>query len=132
MKFYAERIVVFEQVCWCVGLGRGWHGSVGLQVVVPERLGADVDDPLWPGRGVVEFPLIGWTLYEGPGKFVVAREADDRWIDVYEVWPGYRGSGRVRIIDPEGVRSWKFPLYRSQVGSLGIGDFQFPLRRDIC
>jgi hypothetical protein len=102
-------------------LGRGVHYAVPLLVFIPADVaGCDVKS-LDVDRCEVEFPLVGWSLKQVRDGLLVARRDVVSMVGIYECRAGYRGSGSVEILSPEGLFHVKYPLYASERGSLGVG-----------
>jgi hypothetical protein len=118
---YGRRKEVAGKSVWEFEFGRGRHWSVPVRVFIASELSGASVKLFETGGCEVKFPLVGWRLEEVRDGVLVAKRDVVSMVGYYECEPGYRGSGSVEIVCPGGLFSVKYPLYRSERGSLGIG-----------
>lgn len=130
MRYWCEKVSLFGRDCWVASLGEGRHGAVSWRLLVPDSV-ADFDpDDDRVRRAKVSFPLVGWSLKPGPRGWLLLSRDDGMVTSVFEVQAGYRGSGKLELVEPELEHLYRYPLYRSPAGSLGVGEgciFSAPL-----
>jgi hypothetical protein len=73
--------------------------------------------------GYATFPIRGVNIKEGKNSDNLILTEGNQTLYLIEIEPGYRGEGWINEIDTYGHESriWKFPLYKSERGSTGIG-----------
>lgn len=71
----------------------------------------------------LELPMKGVNLKEGKSKNNLILQKGDKNLYIVEIYPGYRGEGWITDIEAgEDAKVWRFPLYQSERGNLGIGE----------
>jgi hypothetical protein len=106
---------------WEFGFGKGRHLSVPVRVFIASDLSGPSVKLFETGGCEVKFPLVGWRLEQVRDGVLVAKRDVVMMVGFYDVESGYRGTGVVDIVSPSGLWSVKYPIYRSELGSLGIG-----------
>ena len=61
-------------------------------------------------------------IFSGKSTRTLILRPGDFFVFVVEQDPGFRGSAKIELISPEGANLYKFPLYKSPRGNLGIGE----------
>jgi len=134
MVVYGRSKEVGGRSVWEFEFGRGRHLSVPVRVFIASDLSGPSVKLFETGGCEVKFPLVGWRLEEVRDGVLVAKRDVVSMVGYYECEPGYRGSGSVDIVSPGGLFSVKYPLYRSELGSLGIGQgvlFNAPVEAEV-
>jgi len=121
MVVYGRRKEIGGNVFLELELGRGRHLSVPVRLYLPGDVSGSFVKMFQTGGCEVKFPLVGWRFEEVRDGVLVAKRDVVVFLGLYECMAGYRGSGVVDIVCPGGLLSVKYPIYRSEVGNLGIG-----------
>jgi hypothetical protein len=122
MVVYGRRKEIGGRVFLELELGRGRHLSVPVRLCLPGDVSGSFVKLFETGGCEVKFPMVGWSLKQVRDGLFVARRDVVSMVCIYECRAGYRGSGSVEILSPEGLFHVKYPLYASERGSLGVGE----------
>lgn len=98
---------------WDVGYER--HGRRSFRLWINGRL-VHYDEQ---NRPFVEFPVVGARIIRTAQGSLVLRPGEGVVYDVF-VGAGYRGSGDFEVLAPEGAEEYRYKVFRSPQGSLGV------------
>jgi len=95
-----------------VDLGNVGYGKAAYRLWISQKV--QFSDKL-------EFPIKGKIVSGKSPRTLILRPGDD-WIFIYEQSPGYRGTAQIELVAPSGAVLYKYPIYKSPRGNLGVGE----------
>jgi hypothetical protein len=118
-KVYIDKKEIEGKTFYFKNYGDGYHGSIDFRLWINRKL-VKVDEE---GKEYIELPCENARIIKTEKGNLVLRSCEGWTVFNVGVECGYRGASNFEILEPQNCEIFKYEIYHSPVGSLGISTY---------